>query len=122
MTTAMLGQWSLIAATLLLSIYALSVARRTSDRSLLKQLREHSTRLQEIEENLDTVTLQLKRERARNNMRSLRESRRVTEADEQEQSGAPSFNGSDAEAAKDRWQRETNLRIASGELKPFWRR
>jgi hypothetical protein len=113
--------WSLTLASLCLSTCAVIAAFRTSDRSLLKRLREHSERLDELAQDHETLRLALQRETARNNMRSLRLSRKATEHDAPED-----YNGSspglDPEAAKDEWTRKTNLALARGDIKPFWRK
>jgi hypothetical protein len=120
--TPTLAVSSLSGAALLLSIFALCVALRTSARSQLKRLSALSTRLEAVESDMtsmqDELLKQLQRERARANMASLRARQKATEPGEQ----AASSNGSAApgertEAEKDAWQREANLRILRGEIK-----
>lgn len=121
MTMAMLTLWSLTSAALCISIYAAIAASRTSGRSQLKRLSELSTRLEELDEAHQLLHAELNRQRSRANMEKLRRKR---EATEREEDGSRSENGStngelDNDAAKDRWTRETNLKIARGEIRPL---
>lgn len=122
--TPMQALWSLTLASLCLSICAACVAFRTSARSLLKRLKEHSEHLEELAQDHETLRQALHRETARNNMRSLRQRRKATESDAPEEAHPDGNSGSfgTSEAGKDEWTRKANLAIARGEYKPFWRK
>jgi hypothetical protein len=124
MTTPMLIQWSLTSAALCISIYAAFAASRTSGRSLSKRLSELSTRLEELDEGHQLLAAELNRVRSRANMDKLRRKREATAAAENgEPSGSGSTNGAtETETAKDEWTRQTNLKIARGEIHPLGRR
>jgi len=118
----MLYVWSLIAAALSLSTCALFVALRSSGRSLSKRLAALLTRLENLEADQDStrseLLTQLKRERQRANMANIRARQKATEQDEP----AELLNGSAAsgqlsEDEKDRWQRDMNRKILTGQVK-----
>lgn len=109
-------------AALLLSICALSAARRTSGPSLLRRLSALSKSFEDMACDVDSIRSellkQLQRERARANMATMRASRRATEpaAPEASPNGADG-SGAMTEDAKDKWTREMNLKIVRGEVK-----
>jgi len=102
---------SLTAAALSLSIYAAVVARRTSARSLLKQLSALSMRVDSLEDdaaNLERLTRNLQ---VRANMATMRARQKATAPEEPEER---SGNGSApmSESEKDEWQRRMNRELA----------
>jgi len=109
----MLLAWSLSTSALLLSIYALSVARRTSDQSLAKRLSELSLQSREHAELIDQLSDKLKNLRSRVSMQAHLAKKANGEAQ--------AANGPMTEAEKDEWQREMNLKIATGQVKTFGR-
>lgn len=112
MTIPMLLQWSFTAAALCISTYALVVARRTSDRSLIRRLQELSTLHSELTETVEKLTLRLRNLGARMNMQAYREKKANGEIPSA-QDGATT----DPEVEKDRWTREMNLKIATGQVR-----
>lgn len=126
MTTPTLTMWSLIGAALSLSIFALVVALRTSARSQSKRLAALSTRVEELQSDMDStqseLRAQLQRERSRANMATLRASRKATERVEAEDSANGSGGRALTEAEKDEWQRTMNLKLLTGEVRPPGRR
>lgn len=118
MTTATAFMWSLSALALSLSTCALIVAVRSSARSqslrlnaLLRQLSDHS-------EALEALSIRLRTIQTRLNMAAGRARRANGETSE-----APPAHAAMTEDEKDKWQRETNLKIARGEIhSPLHRR
>lgn len=108
MMILMLLALSLSASALVASIFAYRVAVSSSDRSLNRQLREHSAQLALLEGLTEThstmIREYLKRERARENMRKLREMRKATEV------AAPAEPGTEETRATAR--RELNRQLA----------
>lgn len=112
MTILTLATLSLSISALCIATYALLVAHRSSDRSLRKALTELSERFSELSESHEAVTLQFRNLRSRLNMAILRD-KRANPAE----SAAPDTPKIDAESEKDRWQREMNLKIATGQIR-----
>jgi hypothetical protein len=88
------------------------MAVRTSGRSLSKRLAELSQRFSEAEETVGMLAEALHRQRTRENMRELRARRKPAENGEAVELGRPQ-----SELEKDRWQREMNLKIATGQVR-----
>jgi hypothetical protein len=120
----MLALLSLTLAALCISTYAAIAARRTSGRSLSRQLAALSTRLEELDEQHQLLAAELNRQRSKWNMEKLRRKREQAESADQQTNGygSPSQNGGDVESDKDEWTRQTNLAIARGEIRPLGRR
>jgi len=126
MTILTLGLSLLSVTALAVGIAALFAARRSSARSLLPRfnaLCERMTLLESfVETHQDLLKDFLRRERAAANMKKFRERQKATEQDEP----VVSSNGSGAramtESEKDEWQRATNLKLLTGEIKPPGRR
>lgn len=110
--TPMLTFWLLSAAALCASIAALFVALRTSDRSLLKRFAALSASLSDLDDTVASLAQALNRERSRQNMRELRARRKPTENGGDVETGMAL-----SEAEKDRWQRDMNFKIATGQVK-----
>ncbi len=113
--------WLLTLAGLSISISALIVALRTSDRSLLKRLSAHSMQLEQHSDTLEQCSLAIRNLRSRANMAALRAGKK--ELAESPDSSRVTGNGSASkqESADDQWARETNLAIAKGLIRPFGR-
>jgi len=124
--TSMQALLSLSSAALCISTCALYVALRSSARSQSRRLSALSTRLDHTDALIDLLQVTFKdlarREQARLTMQRLRANEKM---EPREADTFPGSNGQsqplteDVEAAKDRWQRETNLKIARGEIKPL---
>jgi len=119
MTIPMLVMLSLTSVAVLLSISALVVALRSSDRSLSRRLSALSTSLGEQTQTLEAQQLLLRNLRARIGMTALRARRSA----ESETPGDGSGNGTlprspPGESADDKWARETNLALALGRIRP----
>lgn len=110
MTMTTLGPWLLSTLALLLAIAALSVALRSSGRTLSRRLDELSTRFSAVEDHCEAQTSRIKSVRAQVN--ALSHSRSANRE-------PPELTPDTIEAQKDRWTRETNLRIARGEIRPM---
>lgn len=117
MPTPTLIALSLSSLALFVATFALVVARRTSARSLAKQLRELSERFSDLTETVESQSLQIRNLRSRANMAQAREKKANGAA-----SSGPDAPMIDAEAEKDRWTREMNLKIATGEVRLPFRR
>lgn len=116
MTIATLFGWSLTLAALSLSIFALFAVRRTSGRSLSKQLSALSTRLESIEADQELLKqqtrLDLKRLHARLATQRYRQRVEDGEAGPSE-SSAPGQSGEDDKA---RVRAELSRKLALGEI------
>jgi uncharacterized coiled-coil protein SlyX len=106
MTTPTLALWFLTLAALFASIFALSVALRSSDRSLFSRLSALSMQCKEQSATLDELSAQLKAMRQRENMRAYRD-RRAGKSAEAEP---------DTEGDPRTWVRETNKQLALARL------
>lgn len=105
MTIPTLLLWSLTLAGLCTSIFALSVALRSSARSLSKRLSELSERTSTQDESIEKLSHELRNLRSRLNMQNHRARKRE--------------NGVDEEAPKGRdWVRKANLALALGQRVP----
>lgn len=100
MTMLTLTPLFLSGTALLLGIYALRVALRSSDRTLAKQLSALSTRCSEVEVALETLSGRVRSMRV-----SIHNRDRANRA-------APDPNSPMTEADKDEWQRKMNLQLA----------
>ena len=109
MTIPTLTALSLSFLALCASIVALFVALRTSGRSLSRQLRAHSEQLSDVAHELEAINNRFRTVNSRINAAAA--SRKASE-DAMERRTATI----DPEEEKDRWQRETNLRIARGDF------
>jgi hypothetical protein len=107
MTTAV--TWLLSISALLLSIAALIVSLRSSARSQSRRLNEHSDRFSVLDDHLGAVDSRLKSLQARINAANW--SRKANNE-------VPELTSGTTEAEKDAWTRETNLKIARGEIRP----
>lgn len=96
--------WSLTLAALFASIFALSVALRSSDRSLYSRLSALSMQCKEQSATLDELSAQLKAMRQRENMRAYRDRRNGKSAEPDA--------GDDPRA----WVNETNKQLALSRL------
>lgn len=112
MTIVTLAMSSLSVLALFLATFALRAALRSSDRSLSRRLTALSEQLSELTESHEILTAQFRNIRSRLNMAKAREAKAngATRSD-------PATPGTDPEAEKDRWTREMNLKIASGEVR-----
>lgn len=100
---------SLSTLGLLLSIVALFVALRSSGRSLLKRFDALSMHLSELDTQLDAQNARIK---------SVRSQVHAAKLSRAANSEVPEIDSTGTEEAKDRWTRETNLKIARGEINP----
>jgi hypothetical protein len=108
MTIPTLMLWLLSASGLLVAMSALFVARRSSDLSLRRQLNALSERLLDQEDSLVAVTARQKSIHVRlSNMTRGKSASDATNGDRDPHAAT-------TEDDKDRWQRETNLKIAQG--------
>lgn len=113
---ATLALWLLTLVALSLSTYAAIVSFRTSDRSLLRQLSELSTQLEEARLLHAQLAERVVRLNARLSMRNYRERERQ-DGDAQPISAASSaLNSSDEEKARVR--RELSRKLALNQVKP----
>lgn len=112
MTILTLVTLSLSLLALSISTYALIVARRSSDRSLATRSNEHSQRLSELVEQQEALSLALRNLRARVSMQLGRAKKANGET--QPEAEAPTLS---IEDEKDRWTRETNVKLALGQLR-----
>lgn len=99
--------WSLTLAALSISIFALSVAYRSSARSLLKQHSALSMLQREQTEQLENLTLQLRNLRSRMNMQAYR-ARKRGKSEERDDEDDP---GSERDSQLE-WKRKMNLQLA----------
>lgn len=95
-------------SALLLSIAALFAALRSSGRFLFKRYDALCSRISDLEVRQDATETRIKSVRAQANAAYSRKAN----------SELPEVTSETTEEAKDRWTRETNLRIARGELRP----
>lgn len=112
MTIPMLALWSLTVLALLLSIFALSVALRSSGRSLSRQLYVLSTQSQELAESHEALSVQLRNLRSRLNMQASR-ARKAQAADAEPSDGELPLAGGSS-LPPDEWKRRMNLQLATG--------
>lgn len=108
---------SLSTLALVASTFALFAARRSSDRSLSKRCNELSAQLSDLAETLERQSLAVRNLRSRANMQIARERKANGDA-----STDPGTREIDPEAEKDRWTREMNLKLATGQVIPPTRR
>lgn len=112
MTTLTLATLSLSILALSIATCALLAARHSSARSLLKQLTALSERLSDLSEAHETMSLQFRNLRSRLNMQAMRSKKANSETPADQDT--PRI---DPEAEKDRWTREMNLKIATGQVR-----
>lgn len=117
MTIPMLITLSLSLTALAVSTFALFAARRSSDRSLQKRLQELSMQHSELAETVESQSLAIRNLRSRANAAMAR-AKRASDAESADQGS----NSIDPELAKDDWQREMNLKIATGQVRMPGRR
>jgi hypothetical protein len=117
MTTAMLLTLSFSSLALSLSTYALVVARRTSAQSLSRRLSELSEQHSELVSTVESQSLAIRNLRSRANMAVAREKKANAATNSDLDTLA-----TDAESVADRWTRETNLKIATGQIRTIGRR
>ncbi len=108
MTTLTLTAFALSVLALCLSIAAWFVALRSSGRTLSRRLDELSTRFSAVEDHCEAQSSRIKSIRAQVN--ASNSSRRANNELEE-------LTPVTIEAQKDRWQREMNLKIATGQIK-----
>lgn len=108
MTIPMLVLWSLTLAGLCTSIFALSVALRSSARSLSKRLYELSERASTTDESIEKLSHELRNLRSRLNMQNHR-ARKRENGETPVDDAAP--RGRD-------WVRKANLALALGNRVP----
>jgi hypothetical protein len=108
MTTLTLTALLLSFSALCLSTVALFAALRSSGRTLSRRLDELSTRFSAVEDHCEAQTSRIKSIRAQvNAANSSRSANREP----------PELTSATIEARKDQWQRETNLKIATGQIR-----